>query len=309
MNEPRPVAVPGGSDVGEPAVSIVVISHNERDTLRPTVEALRATTAGADVGIVVVDDASSDGSTAWLKDGFEGVQLVRSESRLGIARARNVGARAGAGSVIVFSDAHVIPDPGWLEPLCRELDDPSVGQVAPGVGIRQGSDDIGYGFTWCSPDLKMEWLDTRLRRPHAAPFLCGCFTAMRREVFERCGGFDEGLAVWGFEDSELSLRLWRLGWQCRVVPTSRITHQFRERFPYQIEWAPVVHNALRTAMVHLSERGLTAVIDEYRDYPDFAQACSHLAASDVWYRRERVSQRSQVDTNSVLERFKIDVVV
>jgi GT2 family glycosyltransferase len=309
MNGPRRTAVPGGSDVGDSAVSIVVISHNERDTLRPTVEALRATTAGAEVSIVVVDDASSDGSTEWLADGFEGVQLVRSEARLGIARARNVGACTATGSVIVFSDAHVIPDPGWLEPLCRELENPSVGQVAPAVGIRPGSDEIGYGFTWCSPDLKMEWLEMPLRQPQPVPFLCGCFTAMRRDVFERCHGFDEGLTEWGFEDSELSLRLWRQGWQCRVVPTSRITHLFREHFPYQIEWAPVVHNALRTAMVHLSERGLTAVIDEYRDYPDFAQATSRLAASDVWYRREQVNQLSRVDTNSILERFKIDVVV
>ena len=94
-----------------------------------------------------------------------------------------------------------------------------------------------------------------------------------------------------------------------MVPTSRITHRFREHFPYQIEWAPVVHNALRTAMVHLGQRGLTAVIDEYRDYPDFAQASSRLAASDVWYRREQVNQLSRIDTGSILEQFKIDVVI
>ena len=142
MNEPRCTAVPGGSDVGESAVSIVVISHNERDTLRPTVEALRATTAGADVSIVVVDDASSDGSTEWLADGFEGVQLVRSEARLGIARARTVGARTATGSVIVFSDAHVIPDPGWLEPLCREL------RSVRGPSGPRGRNSTGIGRNW-----------------------------------------------------------------------------------------------------------------------------------------------------------------
>jgi GT2 family glycosyltransferase len=47
----------------------------------------------------------------------------------------------------------------------------------------------------------------------------GAFLAMRRSLFEECGGFDAGLFGWGAEDSELCARLWMLGHSCVVVPT------------------------------------------------------------------------------------------
>jgi polypeptide N-acetylgalactosaminyltransferase len=295
--------------ISSPDVSIVVVSHNERENVVPTLMNLAETTAGVSASLTVVDDASTDDSASLVENRLENVQLVRSASRLGISRARNLGANSTNSSIIVFSDAHVVPEEGWLEELCQQLEQPGVGAVAPAVcQIGENTTDYGYGFTWRSADLTMKWLMRKPPRPTAVPFLCGCFIAVRRDVFEECGGFDEGLMLWGSEDAELSLRLWRRGWECRVVPESRVAHLFRKRFPYEINWEPIVHNVLRTATVHLNERGLSSVVDHYRQNSHFPRSCARLAASDVWLRREDVEAVSCVRTSSILKRFKIDAV-
>jgi GT2 family glycosyltransferase len=294
--------------VSGPDVSIVVVTHNEGDALTRTLSRLRSSTARANVEFVVVDDASSDSGARPLTGRWSDVEFVRSEQRLGIARARNLGASVANGSVIVFSDAHVEPDEGWVEPLCQELDQAGVAAVAPAIGGATNDAVDGYGFSWRRPDLAMQWLTEKPERPGPIPFVCGCFLAVRRDAFEECDGFDEGLLLWGWEDAELSLRLWRRGWECRVVPDSRIVHHFRKHFPYEMPWESLVHNVLRTATVHLDERGLAAVIDHYAPNPGFPRAGALLAASDVWHRRERVRASSPVSTAAMLERFSIDAV-
>jgi GT2 family glycosyltransferase len=270
----------------ERQVSIVVISHNEGGHLRMTVDAMRDTTP-ASTEIVIVDDFSADGSTGFLSGpGYRDVRLIRPDTRLGISAARNMGAERSSGDVIVFSDAHVVPGPGWLPPLVDALDDDTVGAVAPTVSALGNESSKGYGFTWSDPSLTMRWCYDRPSRVHPVPFLCGCFLASRREVFDRCGRFDEGLIKWGFEDSEYSLRLWLSGYRCVVQPASDIAHLFRTKFPYQVEWESTTHNQLRTALLHLSRPRCTRVLEQARGSPRFELAVARLFDSDLDERRQ-----------------------
>lgn len=296
--------------VAPSGLSAVVVSHNEGDLLRQTVDSFLANTPGL-TELVVVDDASSDGSADFLSDepvGYDRVRLLRMSSSVGISAARNAGARASRGEFIVWSDAHCVVHPGWAEPLVEALRDPTVGEVAPAVGYLDGTKGLGYGFTWKDPSMRMKWLD-HPSGDGEVPFICGCFLAMRRDAFDLTGGFDEGMYRWGYEDAELSLHLWLSGYRCRVLPQSRIGHLFRKRFPYEVDWSGVMYNGLRMAVVHLHRDALERVIAHFSTRPAFGRAWARLAASDSWARRAAVSAHRQRDVADLLRELDVGGVM
>ncbi len=290
-----------------PAVSIVIVTLDEGDYLRQTVEAMwRTTPPGTE--IVVVDDGSTDGSLDFLEDHPE-VVIARSDRRMGIAVGRNFGARRSAGEVIVFSDAHVVPSEGWLQPLVDTLADPAVGEVTTAIGhLAPGVSSLGYGFTWGELSLRMKWLNVTSAVPIDVPFICGCFLAMRRDVFEEVGGFDEGMYRWGSEDAELSLRLWMLGYKCQCVSSVSARHLFREAFPYAVDQSGILSNTLRLAVVHLDEPAIDRVVRHHSRRPAFPRAWATLVEGDAWQRRDEMDRRRRRTARWFIRHFGIDVL-
>src|SRR5262245_51662188 len=130
--------------VSDPGLSLVLVSHNEGPHLRSTLDNLLETSPSGTEAIVV-DDLSTDGSADFLDSGYAGARLLRPARRLGAPAARNHGAAAATGDVVVFSDAHVEAQPGWFEALRAVLDRPDVGMVGPVVSSLQNRDVKGYG--------------------------------------------------------------------------------------------------------------------------------------------------------------------
>jgi GT2 family glycosyltransferase len=288
-----------------PVASAVVISHNEGARLRQTVDALLETTDGS-LEVIVVDDVSTDGSATFLAEpAYREVALIQQQARAGISVARNLGAARAGADVVVFSDAHVVPNPGWLEPLLDALDDDSVAAAAPTVSALGNESSKGYGFIWADPSLGMVWCHERPSGVQPVAFLCGCFIAAKRSVFEGCGRFDEGLVNWGFEDSELCLRLWNSGYRCVVQPASEIAHLFRPRFPYAVDWETTTHNQLRTALLHLSRDRCLDVLAHARTKPQFDQAVAHLVDTDLSARRELCTSLRRRGDDFVFEEFQM----
>src|SRR5215217_324971 len=115
-------------------LSVVVPSHNEGGNLRDTVHALLATLPSSGE-VIVVDDASDDGSADFITSNYGGVRLLRLPERLGASAARNAGAAISSADVFVFSDAHVTPPMGWADVLLSALARPGVGAVAPVISV------------------------------------------------------------------------------------------------------------------------------------------------------------------------------
>lgn len=281
-------------------ISVVIISLNEGDSLRATVENMRGTLPSGSE-IIVVDDGSTDGSADFLS-GNEAVKLLRTEKRLGVAGARNFGARHATGDVLVFSDAHVVAPEGWCEPLVDLLDRPEMGAVAPAIGMMNSS-GAGYGQKWSDASLAVEWLGCRGTAPYPVPLLCGCFFAIRRELFEQAGEFDSGMILWGSEDAELSTRLWTFGYECWVVPRVELQHAFRARFPYEVKWEPVLHNRMRLASVHFGPQRLARVLQRLKQYDEFAAASARLLTGDLGARQSLVRAQRRFDDDWFFERF------
>ena len=180
-------------------ISVVLITHNEGLNLRLTVENLQETLPAAHE-ILVVDDRSSDRSTDFLNYTAGPVRLVRPQRRLGVAGARNYGARRANGGVIVFCDAHISLPRGWDRPMLDLLEDPLIGAVAPCISDRGARHRKGFGLRPRGPDLDIEWLNRKGNDPYPVPLLPGACMAMRRDVFQAAGGFDRGLIRYGVED-------------------------------------------------------------------------------------------------------------
>ena len=106
-------------------ISVIVVTRNEGAELRRTVENLRDTLP-ARSEIVIVDDASTDGSAAGFR------RAIRAPG-IGVARARNLGAAHSKGDVLVFADGHIRLDKLWWQPLADAAEDRRVAAVAPGV--------------------------------------------------------------------------------------------------------------------------------------------------------------------------------
>ena len=290
------------------SLSVIIISLNEGESLRRTVDNLRDTQP-QQTEIIVVDDGSTDGSVSFLIDGYPGVTLLRPAERLGVARARNFGARHAKGDVLVFSDAHVLTPEGWSGPLLDLLARPETGAVAPAIGMMQSAaaESTGYGQKWCDASLAVAWLGRQSDEPYPVPLLCGCFLALRRDVFTEIGGFDSGMVLWGAEDSELSIRLWTLGYECWVAPEVNVQHAFRAQFPYEVKWEPVLHNRLRLASTHFGPRRLLRVVDRLKQYDEFAAASVRLLTGDLAARTSALRSARRYDDDWFFGKFPNDL--
>jgi glycosyltransferase involved in cell wall biosynthesis len=165
-----------------PALSAVVVSLQEGEQLRLTIEQLRDTLP-RDSEIVVVDDGSSDGSSDFLEAADARARLVRGGG-LGVAGARNRGAAEARGDILLFVDAHMKLPSGWWEPLV-ELLGKSAGAAAPSVSDLTLTDLRGFGLRITGPELTSEWLPWQGCAAHPVPVVPGCSLAITRRVFRK----------------------------------------------------------------------------------------------------------------------------
>ena len=180
------------------SVSVVIPTYNRWPMVGEAVDSVLAQTV-SDFELIVVDDGSTDETPRRLPD--YGARLtVVTQSRRGVAAARNLGARRASGTYLAFLDSDDLWHP---RKLGRQLD---FMEHNPEVGICQ-TDEI-----WIRNGVRVNPRN-RHRKPSGDIFRASlelCLMSpsavmMRRELFERAGGFDESLAV--CEDYDLWLRI------------------------------------------------------------------------------------------------------
>ena len=223
-------------------VSIIIVSWNTRDYLKQCLESLTPAACRYPMEIIVVDNASSDGSPELVESSFPQVRLIRSPKNLGFAKGNNLGIQNSSGRYLclVNSDVKVLPDCiSRLVDYCEQH--PEVGMVGPrivgGDGKLQRS-CRGFPTLWnmfCRA-LALDTLFPRSRlftgyslshwpqdTTRSVDILSGCFWLVRREALQRVGLLDEAFFMYG-EDMDWSKRFWLSGSNLVFVSSAEAVH-------------------------------------------------------------------------------------
>jgi len=243
--------------------SVIIPSHNEGEWLKKTVLGVLEKTEYPDFEIVVVADGCTDNSTDFLKNGnFPQVKLVELDKSIGSVKSRNAGAEKAEGEFFVFIDSHMIPCDGkWLSELKKQLKNQKIGAASLRIPHLEKPNSVAYVYTIGGLALEPTWVQPRSKeKPQIVPVIPGGCFGIRRDVFESVGGFDNGLRKWGREDLELSLRLWRLGYDLSMSPCSGIFHSWKRKRTFKILWKEVDYNIIRIALTLFSKKWSNKVI-------------------------------------------------
>ncbi|XP_061616813.1 polypeptide N-acetylgalactosaminyltransferase 15-like isoform X2 [Phyllopteryx taeniolatus] len=224
--------------------NVLICFHNEAwaALLRTLHSVLNATPRSFLAELLLVDDLSThDHLQTTLSEyvsHLDGVRLIRSTERLGVAGCRNLAASRASGEVLVFVEPRCECRDGWLEPLLQRLAQDRTRVVSPIVDVIHwqtfeynvtqwpvwGVFNWNLDFSWeAKPQLLDEDSDLAIE-PALSPALGGGVLAIDRHFFHNVGAFDPGILLWGGELIELSIRVWLCGGSMEVVPCSRVAH-------------------------------------------------------------------------------------
>ncbi|MEO8970889.1 MAG: glycosyltransferase [Ktedonobacteraceae bacterium] len=286
-------------------VSLVIPTLNEGENLSMTIESIQETITGA-YEIIVVDNGSTDGSTAFIEQTSDPrIRLLKTGERLGVAGARNYGAAFAESNILIFIDAHMLFPRNWLAPVLDVLDEEQVQMVIPAVSAWGNPHAIGYGISWKGAKLEPKWLGKQSPDPYAVPLAGGCFQAFHRAFFYEIGGYDSGMTNFGSEDVEMCLRIWLLGYQVKIVPQLEISHRFRRSAPYEFGWIDISYNFLRLVYAHFNEQRIERVLAAHTATPSFDEALQRVKISDIWLKRRTLELKRKYDDDWFFRTFDI----
>jgi GT2 family glycosyltransferase/glycosyltransferase involved in cell wall biosynthesis len=226
-------AVTPSKSVDTGSASVVIPNWNGRDLLEKYLLSIVTALAGnPDNEIVVVDNGSEDGSADFVRQRYPQVKLVALKENLGFGGGSNAGFRAARNDVVVLlnSDMRVAPD--FLAPLLEGFHDSEVFAVSCQIFFsdpKKLREETGLTQGW--------WQDGGLHVSHridaAVDDFFPCFyggggsCAFDRQKFLELGGFDELLAPFYLEDTDLGYMAWKRGWKVLYQPRSVVYHEHR----------------------------------------------------------------------------------
>ncbi|MBT4051734.1 MAG: glycosyltransferase family 2 protein [Bacteroidetes Order II. Incertae sedis bacterium] len=219
-----------------PYISILIVSWNALETVKKCLPSIVATQYDS-FEILFVDNASEDGSAQWVEDTFPSVRIVRHPENWAFCRGNNEAVAHAKGEVLVILNNDVEVPPDWLTPLAQTFKtDSSVGAAQPKLhqfddrsmfeyaGAAGGFlDRDGYPFTRGRLFETMEIDQGQYDQDTDIFWASGTCLAIRKDVFESLGGFEESFFM-HMEEIDLCWRLRSRGWRIVLVPASVIYH-------------------------------------------------------------------------------------
>lgn len=214
--------------------SVIIVSYNSRDYLPDLCQALSLANPPPRE-VILVDNASTDGSADYVAAHFPEIKLVRMGENLGFSSANNQGAALAQGEFLIFLNPDTRPDPAALGALVTALgQDPHCGMSTARILLASQPDRINTcgnqihlsGITLCRGAGQPA---SQYSAPDQVSAVSGAAFAMRRDLFHQLGGFDPVFFMY-LEDTDLSLRARLAGWTCCYVPAAVVAHDYRLQF-------------------------------------------------------------------------------
>jgi N-acetylglucosaminyl-diphospho-decaprenol L-rhamnosyltransferase len=226
-----------------PDISVVIVSYKVPELLRACLASLEREADGCSYEVIVVENASGDGTAELVRDEFPAVRLIALEQNIGFAAGSNLGARAAVGeyllllnpdtelvgntlgALLTFARAH--PQAGLVGGRTLRPD----GELDPGscwgaqtlwslVCFASGLSSLFRGSRLFNPESLAGWSRDSARE---VDIVTGCLCLMPRAVWEQLDGFDESFFMYG-EDADLATRARKRGYSPAITPEAVILH-------------------------------------------------------------------------------------
>jgi GT2 family glycosyltransferase len=214
-------------------ISIIIPIYNKKEYTQKCLESIFRHGSKYEFEIIVVDNGSTDGSGEYLseleKEKGDKVTVVKNEKNLGFAKACNQGAKKTLGEYLLFLNNDTVVTDKWLDILAGELDaNDNIGIVGPKLLYPDSTvQQAGIVFDdekWPHHIYKKERGDALyVNKKREFQCLTGACFLIRRDIFEKVGGFDE-VYINGLEDLDLCLKVRGLGSGILYCPESVVYH-------------------------------------------------------------------------------------
>jgi len=220
-------------------VTAVILAYGDDPWIEAAVRAVLAST-GIDVDVVLVDNGCTS-SAVERCDALSGVTVVRPGTNLGFAGGCNAGAAHACGEVLALVNGDAVVEPGALAHLVEVAMKPDVGIASASIRLAdqpdllnsRGNDLHFLGLSWAGGFGEPAARHTVQKDIVGAS---GAGMAMRRQLWEELGGFEERYFAY-HEDLELSLRCWQRGFRVVFVPEAVVYHHYDfSRSPEKLFW-------------------------------------------------------------------------
>ena len=196
--------------------SVIVCTRNGRKNIAACLRSIAAM-SGDPYETIMVDDGSTDDTSAFVSKNFPQVHLITIPPS-GLSTARNVGAAAATGDIFAFTDDDCEPDLEWIARLDRAFHDTEI-SAAGGPNLPPPARTVEEAVIRAAPGAPSHVLLDDTRAEH----LPGCNIAIRRQAFEKIGGFDPAFRTAG-DDVDFCWRLSDAGLAMRFVPGAFVWH-------------------------------------------------------------------------------------
>lgn len=232
-------------------VSIIILSYNTKDLLESCLDSVYTHLPHELFEVIVVDNASTDGSNAMVKKQFPQALLITSDTNLGFGKGINLGAQASKGKYLLFLNSDAVLTEDVVSDMVSYLHaHPKVGVLGGLLTNPDGTTQRSFGKFY---DLRntvtmliagdkgeMRWVNNQLhaadlfitsrnkegesaRRGIAVDWVSGGFMLIQKEVFSKLQGFDNNFFMY-MEDVELCFRVKKLGYTVHLYPRASVIH-------------------------------------------------------------------------------------
>ena len=206
--------------------SIIILSYNTLEMLQLCIESIREHTEVGSYEIIVVENASKDGSAEWLKE-QEDLRCIYNEENQGFPKGCNQGLEIAEGTELLLLNSDTIVTKNWLENLCRALySDPAVGAVSCVTNCCSNNQQIEAPYENIAEmqAFAADYNKSNPARWEKKTTLVGFCFLFKRDVFDKVGFLDEQFSPGNFEDDDYSLRILQQGWDLLLCRDTFIHH-------------------------------------------------------------------------------------
>lgn len=225
-------------------VSIILVSFNTKELTKQTISSVKKETQNLEYEIIVVDNASKDGSPEMIEECFPDVTLIKNPDNNGFGAANNLGIQAAQGKNILFLNPDTILCNNAITILHNFLEDPKNADIAicgPNLYNEDMTHQHSYGnfptikrllFTLTGLNVFLPPLYKKIFNPYGlnesnelkeVDYVTGAALMIRKSVIDNLGAFDEDFFMY-FEEAELCHRIKKNGYKTFINPDANIIH-------------------------------------------------------------------------------------